>query len=200
MKTQGKDNGKSIKKFRWVFLPKLLSILGVVYLAFIPTGLLKLEAKYGLTETIIFITILIINSDVIERLTKFSVSQKGISLELVDRKIERVEVRQGKQEQDIKLLRFFIANFVGKYELLHLEGLDRGEPYRFDTVPWTFEAELVNLRSRGLINHFEGKGIVEMKKESQGDLKNHFYITDLGKDYLKLRRELVEELKGCQVV
>ncbi len=196
MKTQVQDNGKSIKKFRWVSLPTLLSILGVVYLAFIPTGLLKPEAKYGLTETIIFITILIINSKVIERLAKFSFSQKGISLELVDRKIERVEVRQGKQEQDIKLLRFFIANFVGKYELLHLERLERGKPYPFKSVPWTFEAELVNLRSRGLINHFEGKGIVEMKKDGKGDLNDHFEITDLGREYLKLRRELVEELKG----
>jgi hypothetical protein len=190
------DGSELIAKLRRVSLPTLLSILGAIYLVVIPIGLLKPEAKYGLTEAIIFITILIINSNVIERLIKFSFSKEGVTLEL-DRKIEMVKVRQSKQEQDIKLLRFFIANFVGKYELVHLEGVERGKPYRFESVPWTFEAELVNLRSRDLIDHFPGKGIVEMKKEGQGDLNDHFYITDLGKDYLKLRREVISELKGA---
>jgi hypothetical protein len=85
---------------------------------------------------------------------------------------------------------------IGKYELMHLEGLERGRPHPFDRVPWTFEEELVRLRSFGLIDHIEGKGIVAMKQEGQGDLHDHFRITDLGKNYLKLRREMVSELKG----
>jgi hypothetical protein len=118
--------------------------------------MLKPESKYGLTEVTIFIAILVMNSSVIERLIRLSLSKEGFSLEL-DRKIEMVKDRQSKQEKDIKLLRFFIANFIGKYELMHLEGLERGRPYPFDNVSWTFEAELVNLRSRGLIDHFQGK-------------------------------------------
>lgn len=191
-------NGKMqniIAKLRGASLPMLLSILGALYLIAIPTGLLKSEAKYGLTEAVIFVTILIINSNFIERLVKLSFSTEGISLEL-DRKIERVEVRQSKQEQDIRLLRFFIANFIGKYELMHLEGLEKGRPYPFDDVPWMFEEELVRLRSFGLIEHFPGKGIVAMKHEDQGDLNDHFRITDLGRDYLKLRREVVNEVEA----
>jgi hypothetical protein len=38
-----------------------------------------------------------------------------------------------------------------------------------------------------------------MKKAGQGDLNDHFYITDLGKDYLKLRREMSNEQKGTKV-
>jgi hypothetical protein len=79
--------------------------------------------------------------------------------------------------------------------LKHLEGLEKGRPYPFDSVSWTFEEELVRLRSFGLIEHIEGKGIVAMKDERQGDLNDHFRITDLGKNYLKLRREVVSELK-----
>ena len=62
-------------------------------------------------------------------------------------------------------------------------------------MPWTFEEELVRLRSFGLIDHIEGKGIVAMKQERKGDLHDHFRITDLGKSYLDLRREMVSELQ-----
>lgn len=120
----------------------------------------------------------------------------GVSETKTAREISGIRSRQDEQAQDIKLLRFFIANFIGKYELKHLEGLERGRPHPFDSVPWTFEEELVRLRSFGLIDHIEGKGIVAMKQEGQGDLNDHFRITDLGKNYLKLRREMVSELKA----
>jgi hypothetical protein len=111
----------------------------------------------------------------------------------VDQGIQRVEVKQTEQGQDIKLLRFFIANFIGKYELIHLQGLEKGRPYPFDNVRPEFVQELVHLRSSGLINHFEGKGIVAMQREGKGDLHDHFYITDLGREYLKLRRQIESE-------
>ena len=120
----------------------------------------------------------------------------GVSETKTAREISHIRSRQEEQAQEIKLLRFFIANFIGTYELKHLEGLERGRPYPFDSVPWTFEEELVRLRSFGLINHIEGKGIVAMQREGHGDLNDHFRITDLGKDYLKLRREMVGEGKA----
>jgi Predicted nucleotide-binding protein containing TIR-like domain len=119
----------------------------------------------------------------------------GVSETKTAREISDIRSRQEEQAQEIKLLRFFIANFVGQYELKHLEGLERGRPYPFDNVSWTFEEELVRLRSFGLIDHIEGKGIVAMKHESKGDLNDHFRITDLGKDYLKLRREIGQRSK-----
>jgi hypothetical protein len=111
----------------------------------------------------------------------------------VDQEIERVEVKQTQQGQDIKLLRFFIANFIGRFELMHLEGLEKGRPYPFDRVRPEFEQELVRLRSFGLIEHFDGKGIVAMQREGKGDLNDHFRITDLGREYLKLRRQIENE-------
>jgi hypothetical protein len=110
--------------------------------------------------------------------------------------IRGIQSRQEEQAQQIKLLRFFIANFIGTYELQHLEGLERGRPYPFDRVLWTFEQELVRLRSFGLIDHIEGKGIVAMKNAGQGDLNDHFRITELGREYLQLRREMVNEGKA----
>jgi hypothetical protein len=111
----------------------------------------------------------------------------------VNQEIERVEVTQTKQGQDIKLLRFFIANFIGKFEWMHLEGLEKGRPYPFDRVSPEFVQELVHLRSSGLIEHFDGKGIVAMQREGKGDLHDHFRITDLGREYLKLRRQIESE-------
>lgn len=109
--------------------------------------------------------------------------------------INGIKSRQDAQAQEIKFLRFFIANFIGKYELKHLEGLDSGHPYIFDSVPWTFEQELVRLRSFALIDHIEGRGIIAMQREGHGDLNQHFRITELGKTYLKLRLEMENELK-----
>ena len=119
----------------------------------------------------------------------------GVSEAKTAREISSIKSRQDEQAQEIKFLSFFIANFIGKFELMHLEGLERGRPYPFESVPWTFEEELVRLRSFGLIDHIEGKGIVAMKQERKGDLHDHFRITDLGKSYLDLRREMVSELK-----
>jgi predicted nucleotide-binding protein len=118
----------------------------------------------------------------------------GVSEAKTSRAITDLRSRQEEQAQDIKLLRFFIANFIGKYELMHLEGLETGKPYSFDNVRPTFEDELVRLRSLGLIDHIEGRGIVAMKQQGQGDLNDHFRITTLGMDYLKLRRETLSEL------
>lgn len=116
--------------------------------------------------------------------------EKAVSEAKTAKTISNIELRQNEQAQQIKLLRFFIANFIGKYELMHLEGLERGRPYPFDCVRPTFEEELVRLRSFGLIDNFKDKGIVAMKREGEGDLNDHFHITDLGKEYLKLRREV----------
>ena len=118
--------------------------------------------------------------------------QKAVSEAKTAKAISDIESRQNQQAQEIKLLRFFIANFIGQFALNHLKGLEKGRPYPFDSVTWTFEAELVDLRSRGLINHFPNKGIVAMKKEGRGELNDHFYITDLGRQYLKLRQEVAE--------
>jgi hypothetical protein len=111
----------------------------------------------------------------------------------IKREIEGVETKQAEQGKFVDMFKFFIVSYLGQYELNHLEGLERGNDYPFDNIRWTFEQELVRLRSLGLINHFPGKGIVAMKKEGKGELNRHFYITDLGREYLNWRRKVVSE-------
>ncbi len=111
----------------------------------------------------------------------------------IKREIEGVETKQAEQGKFVDMFKFFIVSYLGKYELNHLEGLEKGKDYPFDKVSWTFEQELVRLRSLGLINHFSGKGIVAMKKEGKGELNRHFHITDLGREYLKWRGNVVSE-------
>jgi DNA-binding PadR family transcriptional regulator len=57
------------------------------------------------------------------------------------------------------------------------------------------KSKFLEHRVAGFLISYKGKGIVAMKQEGQGDLNDHFRITDLGKDYLKLRREVMSEVK-----
>ena len=50
----------------------------------------------------------------------------------------------------------------------------------------------------GLVRHHEGKGLTAVRKEYKDrnekfDLKRFFYITEQGREYLKLRHQLLTE-------
>ncbi len=109
-----------------------------------------------------------------------------------------VQSVQKEQGDEIKFLRFFIANFIGPYELMHLEGLERGGEYLFHDTQASFVNELVHLRSSGLIFNYDGKGIRAMKEAGRGNLHDYFYITETGKEYLKLRRKSISESESTE--
>jgi hypothetical protein len=104
---------------------------------------------------------------------------------------DQVKEEQQKQRDDIERLKFLIEGFVSEDELKHLKRLNSNEPFRV-TVDGTtkyFENELRRMRSLGLVANPPGKGIRSLlvNDGQERDVRDHFYITDKGKEYLRFR-------------
>jgi len=129
-------------------------------------------------------------SDVIQ-----SAKVGGFSIEF---KVDRLERRQDsqrllqeKQGKEIRQLRFLVSNFATAAEVAHLTKLASGEsfPVIKDGTFSFFKEELYRLRGLQLIEGQPGKGLRSMETEG-GDVKDHFKITDEGKEFLRLLAEV----------
>jgi hypothetical protein len=100
--------------------------------------------------------------------------------------------KQQRQATDIATLKFLIANFLTKAELGHLNKLDAQDPFSFHFSS-SFEDELRRLRALGFIAGLPAKGVRTLQADAGGDVKNHFAITERGREYLKLRRQAESE-------
>jgi hypothetical protein len=103
----------------------------------------------------------------------------------------QVKEEQQKQRDDIKYLKFLIEGFVSEDEWKHLKKLNSNEPFqiKLDDTTKYFEEELRRLRSLGLVANPPEKGIRSLLI-NDGQIRNvkeHFYITEKGKEYLKFR-------------
>ena len=106
-------------------------------------------------------------------------------------KFRELEQKQDQQQSEIDTLRFLVGHFLTADELGHLKKLASGEAFPFtkDGTASYFEKELRRLRALGLIAGHPGKGIRSLFKAGD-DVKRHFYITEQGKQYLKLREQI----------
>lgn len=99
-----------------------------------------------------------------------------------------------KQRSDIDTLRFLVASLVSKYEMEHLKKLESKAEFTIDkeNFPEDFQREIRHLRDLGLIEHYPGKGVRVMYNEPgrHKNVHDFFYLTDAGKQYLKLRSEM----------
>ncbi|MEM9448848.1 MAG: hypothetical protein AAGA75_09955 [Cyanobacteria bacterium P01_E01_bin.6] len=109
----------------------------------------------------------------------------------------RVQEQQAIQSKEIDRLKFLLEGFLTEDELEHLRRLNRKEAFMVmvDGTTKYFEAELRRLRALGLISNPQGRGIGTLLRSdgSQRDVREHFFITDKGKEYLKLRGSGNEE-------
>lgn len=106
-----------------------------------------------------------------------------------------LEERQNEQAAEIASLKFLVAGFVSQHELEHLQALAGPAPFEVRLSSATnefFEKELRRMRELGLIENLPGKGIRTLLSVG-GNVKDHFYVTDRGKLYLRLRQELLQE-------
>ena len=106
-------------------------------------------------------------------------------------KFRELKKVQNEQKSEIDSLKFLVSNFVTEAEFQHLHKLAANQPFPFAFGPETsfFEKELRRLRSFGLIAGHPGKGVRSLMKTG-GDVKNHFYITEVGRKYLGLRNDI----------
>ena len=130
-------------------------------------------------------------SDVIQ-----SATMGGFSIEF--KRLERRQDRQGQlqeeQGKEIGQLRFLVSNFASPAEFAHLTKLASGEPFPVnkDGTYGFFKQELHRLRELQLIQGQPGKGLRSMDNEG-GDVKDHFKITDNGKELLSWLAEVHAE-------
>jgi hypothetical protein len=177
-------------------LPAITSLvvtaIGLIYLLLVLCGQVGKD-RFGQTETTIFIAILLLNSNLIERLEKFQFSKDGVTVDLR----EQIAAVQGKQaeiqqlsqsnQHDIQqLVQFLVKNFLNKYEYSHLKKLASPEPFPFRKQR-SFEEQLRRLRDLNLIGPVVGDRLSIGKLPSQGDdLKAFVRITDCGRECLSM--------------
>ena len=119
--------------------------------------------------------------------------------ELTFRKIEAVQEEQKKQQSDIetqrsqiRTLSFLLNRLVSGFEIGHLNNLLGPKPFEVNYDPTTgiFKQELRHLLGLGFIERKPGTGVrgleAQLKAHGRADVKEHFSITDKGKEYLEL--------------
>jgi hypothetical protein len=105
--------------------------------------------------------------------------------------IQQIQEEQVRQKYEIEQLKFLIEGFVTESELNILKRLNSPEPYlvKVDKTSHFFSNELDRLRRLGLIANLDNKGRATLLKDDgqSREVKEHFYITEKGKSYLKFR-------------
>jgi hypothetical protein len=99
--------------------------------------------------------------------------------------------QQEMQSREIEELRFLIETVVTLEELQILQRLNSDQPYlvQVDASSPFFAGELARLRALGLIQGHPGRGrrTLLVNDGQKREVKEHFFITDKGKEYLRFR-------------
>ncbi len=118
--------------------------------------------------------------------------------------ITNIQTRQNAQEkrlklqqEEIRLLQVAFSGIVTQYELDKLIGLSEDQPFLCYYAEDLY-TELKHLRAMGFIAHQEGTDLATLRRQYNGknetfDLKQFLYITEQGREYIRLRDELLSE-------
>ena len=124
----------------------------------------------------------------------------GLSDRKVSREFDQLTSRQDVQDKElsrqktqIESLQVALRGIVTRYELDKLTGLSQPRflvRYSADLI-----SELRHLRAMGLVQNKDGTGLRTItdryrNRPEEFDLREHFYITDQGSEYLRVRSEL----------
>jgi hypothetical protein len=106
-----------------------------------------------------------------------------------------------RHQAEIRSLQVALQGIVTEYEYDKLIGLIKEEPFLCYYSDDLYN-ELKRLRAMGLIKNHTGTGLTDIRngykdKDRKFDLKRYFYITRKGKEYLKLRTEIVQDEAGA---
>lgn len=210
---EAKFNGReeTRKKFTW-WISKTVSILGLIYLIFtifVPSS--TENNKVSNTDVLIFAVILIFNSGLLEKLEDFSVDGTKIKA-----KFQSLQEKQEKQQEEINqlsqaqeiALQFALKGIVDQYEVRHLQGLkdaeDNDNEYilKYGAYIASTEEEIRHLVAlRFLYKRSSITGFVEkLKSNRKANLRECVTVTQEGRKYLNLRKELKVEDTGAERV
>jgi hypothetical protein len=179
LSTYSRKKRNIIPNFRVINLYSVAFLISILSLASLVIHLRKYRGiEFDNYSLILFILVLTpFLSFILEKATL----PGGLNLEF--RKIQRQQYIQSKEIDDI---RFLFFHFVTDYEKDHLRKLNLASRFKYG-FSTSFEEELRRLLALKLIERHPGKGIRSAKKDDRwdNDLREYFYITDKGKEYLE---------------
>jgi predicted nucleotide-binding protein with TIR-like domain len=126
----------------------------------------------------------------------FSESRNALAITALSARQERQEVTLARQQSEIRSLQVALQGIVTDYEYDKLAGLASDRSFLCYYSDDLYN-EVKRLRAMGLAKNYEGVGLSSIRREYkdrgvQFDLKQFFFLTDRGREYLNLRKDLVE--------
>jgi hypothetical protein len=105
-----------------------------------------------------------------------------------------------RQEAELRSIRFALEGIVTKYEIRKLEGLIKEEPFLCYYSDDLYN-EIKRLRALSLVQNHNGVGLTDLRRDYKDrdikfDLRRFFFITDRGREYLKLLTEVGQQEGG----
>lgn len=161
------------------------SVLLGLYLVGRGVGLIP-DARFGVAEAVALTAILLLNPTVVARLQSLSISSKGMEFKLAE-----VEARQDRLGQQVRGLQWIFAHLLTDYELRVLRALarpDEADDYDMGAA-WDVRSYLRALRGRRLIS-MRNPGQFIQHLPGTGHLREHFVLTDDGRDFLDLADQI----------
>lgn len=126
----------------------------------------------------------------------FAESRNALAITALSARQERQEATLARQQAEIRSIQVALQGIVTDYEYDKLAGLASEQPflcYYSDDL----YSEMKRLRAMGLAKNHEGVGLSSIRREYkdrgvQFDLKRYFFLTDRGREYLNLRKSVLE--------
>jgi hypothetical protein len=169
-----------------VFLSFLITAFGIAYLSLVLSGRVNKD-KLGQTEVIIFTTILLLNSELIERLAKLQFGKDGMTFELED-----VKKKQDEQQAEIEaIVAFLVKRAMNETDYDLLQKMASDYPLELDRSKDSIRhSGLTCLCELGLIERASGeplyKGDIELIPSPTANLKSHIRVSNRGRQCLLL--------------
>jgi hypothetical protein len=171
-----------------VILSSIITILGIIYLSSVLMGGISKD-RLGQTEVIIFTTILLLNSEIVERLAKLQFGKEGMTVEL-EEKVEHVQKKQDEQQAEIEaIVAFLVKRAMTPTDYKLLRELASDYPLEFDKEK-SPQPGLVCLCELGLIERASGeplkKGDIDLLPSPTRNIKSHIRVSNRGRQCLLL--------------
>ena len=99
-----------------------------------------------------------------------------------------------RQEAEIRSIRFALEGIVTKYEIKKLQALIKEEAFLCYYSDDLYN-EMKRLRALSFVQNYDGVGLTDIRrdykdKDKQFDLRRFFFVTNRGREYLKLLTEV----------
>ena len=171
-----------------------ITAFGIAYLSLVLAGRVNNKDRLGQTEVIIFTTIFLFNSELIERLAKLQFGKDGMTVEL-----EEVKKKQDEQQAEIEsMVAFLVKRAMNETDYDLLQKMASDCPLEFDRSKNSLQQSgLTCLCDLGLIEKASGehlsKGDIELLPSPTASLKSYIRVSKRGRECLLLVKKYVVE-------